>query len=64
VNVRANSGGGLDRIEPGQHDNSFLWRKVNGTQGAGGGARMPRGGPNLTNVQIRRLALYIDSGAN
>lgn len=50
----------LDRIEPGQHENSFLWRKLNGTQGGNGGSRMPLGGPFLTLVQLRRIALYID----
>lgn len=60
VNVASFSGGGLDRIEPGDHLASFLWLKVAGQQGAGQGARMPRGGPFLSDVDLARMALYID----
>jgi hypothetical protein len=60
VNVPANSGGGLDRIEPGDHLASFLWLKMAGQQAANQGVRMPRGGPYLSDVDLARFALYID----
>lgn len=60
VNVRARNGGGLDRIEPGDHEASFLWLKLSGLQAAGQGSRMPQGGPYLDDVILARLALWID----
>ena len=60
VNVPANRGDGLDRIEPGDHRASFLWLKIAGEQGPNQGARMPFGGPFLTDVDVERFALFID----
>ncbi|MEO1272894.1 MAG: c-type cytochrome domain-containing protein, partial [Myxococcota bacterium] len=42
INVQARPG--LDYIEPGDSDGSFLIQKLEGTQGAGNGSRMPIGG--------------------
>ena len=46
VNVPS-GGSALDFIEPFDPDNSYLWHKINGTQGTvgGGGSQMPQGGP-------------------
>ena len=59
VNIRAVRGGGLDLIEPGDPANSFLMRKLLGTQGALGGIRMPSGGA-LTAAEIARIGFFID----
>jgi hypothetical protein len=53
----------LDRIEPGSRADSYLYRKVEGTQGAvsgGGGGRMPLGG-QLTAEELETIGLWIDS---
>ena len=64
MNVPANQSG-LDRIEPGDHQASYLWHKINGTHRVepanGSGQRMPRGGTPLTEEEITRLAGYIDA---
>lgn len=52
-------------VDPGDHEQSYLWHKVNGSQGGagGGGARMPKGAAPLTAEQIDALADWIDGGA-
>jgi hypothetical protein len=52
----------MKRIAKGDHDQSYLWHKVNGSHlGVGGsGARMPKGGAALTATEIDRLAKFID----
>ncbi len=53
----------LDRIEPGSRADSYLYRKVEGTQGAvsgGGGGRMPLGG-QLTAEELETIGLWIDN---
>ena len=56
----------LRQVEPGDHEASYLWHKVNGSQGSvgGEGSRMPRGAPALTQAQIDDLTNWIDGGAN
>jgi len=46
VNVPSTQASGMDRIEPGDPDNSYIWRKIEGTQAAAGGSgsQMPFGG--------------------
>jgi hypothetical protein len=55
----------MDRIEPGDHLNSYLWHKVNGSQLSvgGGGVRMPQFPPYLTAEEIDGIAGWIDAGA-
>ncbi|MCA9526540.1 MAG: hypothetical protein KC549_09635, partial [Myxococcales bacterium] len=60
VNVPA-LGAGLDRIEPGDPDSSYLFHKLRGTQRdvGGGGNRMPLGGPFWADWELERLRLWI-----
>ncbi|OGW17324.1 MAG: hypothetical protein A3G93_15680 [Nitrospinae bacterium RIFCSPLOWO2_12_FULL_45_22] len=53
------------RINPGNPDNSYLVHKIQGTQEQAGGfgARMPFGGPFLTNEQIQTIREWISQGA-
>lgn len=53
-------------VEAGSHEESYLWHKVNGSQGSvgGGGARMPKGVAALTDEQIEAIADWIDGGAS
>ena len=62
VGVPANSAA-MNRIEAGDHLQSYLWHKINGTQAdAGGGAgRMPQGGPFLDPAEIEAIGAWIDS---
>lgn len=57
----------LDRIEPGDPDQSYLWHKVNGTQAGppanGSGAQMPFGGPFLDVVDLDTLQQWIEDNA-
>lgn len=52
-------------VEPWVHEESYLWHKLNGSQGSvgGGGGRMPKGVPALTAEQIDAVADWIDNGA-
>ncbi len=53
----------LKRVEPGQPDNSYLVRKIQGTAGIDGD-RMPADGPPyLTTAQIDTIRLWITNGA-
>jgi hypothetical protein len=51
----------LLRVEPGDPDNSYLIQKLEGS--AAVGARMPLGGPYLTNEQITVVRQWITNGA-
>jgi hypothetical protein len=62
VNVPSSQQGSLDRIEPGDPDNSYLWRKVNGGPGISGG-RMPLTGGQLSQSQLDLLEAWILDGA-
>lgn len=62
VNVPSNQVPTLDRVEPGDPDNSYLVRKIEGT--ASGGSRMPLGGPALSQDLIDDVRQWIADGAN
>ncbi len=57
-NVASRQSAGMDLIEPGNHQRSYIWHKVNGTGDRG---RMPRFGPFWNDVDVARLAAYIDN---
>ncbi|MEO1272757.1 MAG: hypothetical protein AAFX99_32110 [Myxococcota bacterium] len=52
---------GLDLIEPGDSDNSFLIQKLEGTQGAGNGSQMPRGRAPMSSEDIALIRDFIDN---
>jgi hypothetical protein len=60
VGVPSNQMPTLDRIEPGDPNNSYLVRKVEGT---GQGGRMPLGQPALSNELIQNLREWVVDGA-
>jgi hypothetical protein len=60
VNVMS-SETGLQRVLPGNANNSYLIQKLEGTQSSG--ARMPFGGPFLDAATIAVIRQWIDSGA-
>ncbi len=55
----------MDRIEPGDKANSYLWHKIKGTHSSvgGAGATMPKGGGSLSSAQITLIGDWIDEGA-
>jgi len=57
---------GLDRVEPGDSENSYLMHKLRGTHADAGGSgeRMPDGGPYLDDATIDAIADWIDAGAS
>jgi hypothetical protein len=61
VNVPAVGAAGIDRIEPGDPERSYLFHKLRGTQRnvGGGGGRMPTGGPNWADWELERFRLWI-----
>jgi len=66
VNRQSNDVPAMDRVEPFDPDNSYLWHKLNGTQLAVGGAgqREPRDGPPfLTVEQMALVEDWINTGA-
>ena len=62
VNVPSLQMGAIDRIEPGEPDNSYLIRKIEGTAGIAG-ARMPFGGPFLDPATINMIRQWVSDGA-
>ncbi len=52
-------------IDPGDHEASYLWHKLRGSQGSQGGmgSRMPKDADPLPDATIERLAAWIDAGA-
>ena len=64
VGVAAN-GAPVSRVEPGDHEASFMWHKINGTQAdiGGGGSTMPLGAAMLPQSTIDLIAQWIDEGA-
>ncbi len=62
VNVPSAQVSDLDRVEPGDPDNSYLIKKLRGDSDIMG-ERMPEGGPFLTDAQIARFVAWIDDGA-
>ncbi len=65
VNVASIQAAGMDRIEPGDPDNSYLIHKVQGTQltVGGSGLQMPRNGTPLTQETIDLMRLWVTQGA-
>lgn len=61
VNVASSEVPSLDRVEPGDPDNSYLIQKLEGT--AAEGARMPFGGPYLAQEDINVIRQWITDGA-
>ena len=51
----------LKRVTPGDHANSYLYRKIIGSGITGD--RMPQGGPFLTDAQIKLVRDWIRRGA-
>ena len=61
VNVASNEVPSLERVEPGNPDDSYLVQKVEGTAAVGG--RMPLGGSPLSAAQIELIRSWISDGA-
>jgi len=61
VNVTSMQVGSLNRVTPGDPDNSYLIQKLEGT--AAGGARMPQGGPFLDQATVDMIRQWITDGA-
>ena len=61
VNVASIQVATIDRIEPGDPDNSYLIQKLEGT--AAVGTRMPQGGPFLDPATIDMIRQWITDGA-
>jgi hypothetical protein len=60
VNVASQGMPSMDRVEPGDPDNSFLVRRIEGTVAP----QMPLGGTPLSQAQIDDIRQWIDDGAN
>ena len=62
----AETGGALDRVDPGDSENSYIIHKLRGTHSevGGSGERMPQGGPYLDDATIDAIAGWIDAGAS
>lgn len=56
---------GMDRIEPGEPDESYLIHKIQGTQGTVGGSgdRMPLGSAPLAPSTIELIRQWVEDGA-
>ena len=61
VNVASREVPSLERVEPGNPDDSYLVQKVEGTAAVGG--RMPLGGSPLSAAQIELIREWISEGA-
>lgn len=61
VNVPSSENPSLMRVKPGDPDNSYLYRKLVGSGISG--ARMPAGGPFLTQSELDRVRGWILAGA-
>jgi hypothetical protein len=61
VNVPSLQVGSIDRVEPGDPDNSYLIHKLEGTNAVG--SRMPQGGPFLDQPTIDMVRQWISDGA-
>ncbi|MGB8509414.1 MAG: hypothetical protein WCD76_13575 [Pyrinomonadaceae bacterium] len=64
-NVNSNEAAGIKRVQPNDFNNSYLWRKVDGTQAAvgGSGSRMPLGQPQLSQADRDTIKNWILAGA-
>lgn len=61
VGVTSGQAPTLQRVNPGDADNSYLVQKIEGT--ATVGERMPRGGPPLSSELIQNIREWVDAGA-
>lgn len=61
VNVPSSEVPSLMRVKPGDPDNSYLYRKIRGVGISG--ARMPQGGPYLSQSDIDKVKGWIEAGA-
>ena len=61
VNVAAQGTGGETRVIPGDAQNSYLIKKL---EGRGVGARMPLGGTPLDNTDLTNIRNWINQGAS
>jgi hypothetical protein len=61
VDVPSLQVGSLNRVTPGDADNSYLIQKLEGT--ATGGSRMPQGGPFLDQATVDTIRQWITDGA-
>jgi len=54
---------GMNRIQEGDKERSYLFHKLRGTHATvgGTGARMPRGGAPLTDEEIAKIGAFIDA---
>lgn len=62
VNVPSSVKSNIDRVEPGDPDNSYLIQKLEGAAGIVG-TRMPQGGPFLSTEQVAVIREWIQNGA-
>lgn len=62
VNVASGGVPGIDRVEPGDPDNSYLVMKLEGASGIVG-QRMPQGRDPLSSDQIQAIRDWIEAGA-
>jgi PKD repeat protein len=62
VDVNSSQQPSLKRVKPGDPNNSYLIRKLNGGPGISG-SRMPQGGPFLAPSQLQRIRDWILAGA-
>lgn len=62
VGRRSTENGSLDRVSPGNPDQSYMILKLRGDPSITG-ERMPLGGPYLTSGQIAGIAAWIRAGA-
>ncbi len=62
VNVPSLQIPAIDRIEPGDPDNSYLIQKIEGAAGIVG-SRMPQGGPFLDQATIDMIRQWVSDGA-
>jgi len=66
VNVQSDDVASMDRITPGEPENSYLIHKIEGTQASvgGSGGRMPLSGCCLTDAQIDTIRAWVEAGAD
>lgn len=65
VSVASTEAAGLDRVEPGSPDDSYLWHKVNGTHASVGGSGDPMPAPSggLDAGSLATIEAWISGGA-
>lgn len=62
VNEPSSQRSDLDRVEPGDPENSYIVKKLRG-DGDINGQRMPEGGPFLSDAELARVSSWISDGA-